>query len=473
MRLICNGKRGRSACPNAPETVNEPHHLEMTDALPQIIAGGNAKALESYLENLKPMQTARALARLTDDERARLVALLSPEDVAEVMTDLSDEQAADLLEDMTPRQAAAIVQELPSDHQADILGEIGEAAAANILEHLPPEDARDARRLMEYPHDSAGGLMHLDYLVYPDTMMVRDVADDLHANGLKYSDYEVQYIYITDAAHRLVGVLRLRDLILSPGFRSVRQVMIPKPLAVKLADGLDTLVGFFDENNLIGAPVVDEKGALVGIVRQHDVREAASERQQTSFLKASGIIGGDELRSMPFQVRSVRRLAWLCLNVGLNMVAASVIARNEETLQAAIALAFFMPIISDMSGSAGNQAAAVSIRELSLGLVTPRELVRVALKEIGVGLLNGLVLGALMVAVALVYKGNLWLGLVVGSALALNSVVAVLVGGTVPLLLKRWKLDPGVATGVILTTITDMCGFFLILKLASLVLDRL
>ena len=122
MRLICNGKRGRSACPNAPQTVNEPHHLEMTDALPQIIAGGNAKALESYLENLKPMQTARALARLTDHERARLVALLSPEEVAEVMTDLSDEQAADLLEDMSPRQAAAIVQELPATSRPTFSG---------------------------------------------------------------------------------------------------------------------------------------------------------------------------------------------------------------------------------------------------------------------------------------------------------------------------------------------------------------
>jgi magnesium transporter len=186
-----------------------------------------------------------------------------------------------------------------------------------------------------------------------------------------------------------------------------------------------------------------------------------------------GIVGGDEIRSLPLLVRSRRRLSWLSVNVLLNIVAASVIAAYEETLAAAIALAVFLPMVSDMSGCSGNQAVAVSIRELALGITKPFELLRVWLQEVKVGLINGVVLGTLLAAVSTLWKGNPWLGLVIGSALALNTVIAVSLGGTIPLLLKRMKFDPAVASGPILTTLTDICGFFLVLSFATAILPKL
>jgi magnesium transporter len=154
-------------------------------------------------------------------------------------------------------------------------------------------------------------------------------------------------------------------------------------------------------------------------------------------------------------------------------MAASVIAFYQETLQAAIALAVFLPIISDMSGCSGNQAVAVSIRELSLGLIKPREFARVFLKEFSVGLVNGAVLGLLLGAVAYLWKENYYLSLVVAGALAANTLISVLIGGSVPLLLKRFRVDPALASGPILTTITDMCGFFLVLSFAQTLLQKL
>jgi magnesium transporter len=171
---------------------------------------------------------------------------------------------------------------------------------------------------------------------------------------------------------------------------------------------------------------------------------------------------------MPVLLRSRRRLSWLSVNIVLNIIAASVIAFYEDTLSAVIALAVFLPIISDMSGCSGNQAVAVSMRELSLGTVKPGEVFRVWLQEISVGLINGVVLGLLIAIVAYIWKGNIWLGIVAGSALTINTLVSVSIGGTVPLVLKKMNIDPALASGPILTTITDMVGFLLVLGFATI-----
>ena len=186
-----------------------------------------------------------------------------------------------------------------------------------------------------------------------------------------------------------------------------------------------------------------------------------------------GIVGGDEIRTLPIITRTRRRLSWLSINIVLNLIAASVIALYLDTLGAVIALAVFLPIISDMSGCTGNQAVAVSLRELALGIVKPYEALHVLKKEISVGLLNGIALGSLLGGVAWLWKGNPYLGLVVGGALVLNTLIAVSIGGSVPLLLKRFGVDPALASGPILKTVTDICGFFLVLSFAALMLQQL
>lgn len=176
---------------------------------------------------------------------------------------------------------------------------------------------------------------------------------------------------------------------------------------------------------------------------------------------------------MPLPVRARRRLAWLSANIVLNVIAASVISAYEETLSAFIAIAIFLPMVSDMSGCSGNQAVAVTMRELSLGLVRPIDMGRVWVKEVSVGLINGAALGILIGIVAWMWKGSLFLGLVIGTALALNTVIAVSIGGVVPLLLKWIGQDPAAASGPLLTTITDMAGFFLVLSLATAMMPYL
>jgi magnesium transporter len=266
---------------------------------------------------------------------------------------------------------------------------------------MPPRETRDVLELIEYPDDTAGGLMVKEYVAYPDDYDVEHVISDLRRNRAKYSDYDIQYVYVISAKQTLVGVLRLRDILFSSRLARLKDIMIGDPYKVEARFGLAELEEFFIRHNLYGAPVLDSMGRLIGVVKRKSQLLATAKRDNLSFLKFIGIIGGEEFRSMKLTVRSGRRLSWLSINIVLNIVAASVIALYQDTLEKAIVLAVFLPIISDMSGCSGNQAVAVSLRELALGLIRPVELLRVFLKESCVGIINGLVLGCVLACITI------------------------------------------------------------------------
>ena len=443
------------------------------ETLSKIIAEGNDVELTKFIDTLSPSETARAISRLTEEEQLLLLSLLKPEDAADVIEDISDEQAADLVEDMPSEQAAAIMEEMSSDHLVDVLGEMDDDISEAILAKMHGDDAIEARMMLEYEPDCAGGLMISEFLAYNLNYTIQDVLNDLQKNRSEYADYNVQYFYVVDSEEKLAGVLRMNDLLFPARETRLADVMIRSPLSVSDKASLKELQEFFDEHHLFGVPVVDSKQRLVGVVQPDAVEEAISKQKTKTFLRLSGIIGGEEFRTMPLFSRSGRRLSWLSLNIVLNIIAASVIALYQDTLAAVITLAVFLPMVSDMSGCSGNQAVAVSMRELSLGLVRPGELFWVLVKEAKIGIINGLVLGTLLGGVAFFWKGNPWLGLVVGGALAANTLVSVTLGGMLPLILKRLKLDPALVSSPLLTTVTDMCGFFFVLSFAAAVLPKL
>lgn len=443
------------------------------DSLVELASRGDTTELGRFIEGLSSGEAARAISRLDAQERARVLTALGPQRAAELIEECPPVQATEFIGQLPPETAAAIIQAMPSDEQADLITTLDQAEAEAILQEMEPEEAAEARKLASYEPDEAGGLMITEFLSFPENLAAGDVLDDLRRNAEKYSDYDVQYVYCTSPFGHLVGVLRLRDLLLTPKHRPLSDFMIRKPLSVRAHTSLDELDELFERHGYFGMPVVDDEGRLLGVVRRADVEAAQRDKAGSDYLKTQGIVGGEELRTMPLAGRVGRRLPWLAGNIVLNVMAASVIAFYQDTLAAAIALAVFLPIISDMSGNAGIQAIAVSLREMTLGQLKTREVVWVALKESSLGVINGLALGVLLAIVALLWKGNMWLGLVVGAALAINTVVAAVVGGSLPLILRQLKKDPALASGPILTTVTDMCGFFLVLSFASAVLPRI
>ena len=442
------------------------------DELEGLIRARDAAGIARFFAELPPGEIARVIARLDEDEQTHILRELKPAHAAGLVGQVPDTQAVAMIGRLEPPEAAAILETLPSNERADLLTSIAPPEAEAILAEMAPEKADAVRELARYAPDVTGGLMVKEFLAYPLDRTVADVVDDLRRNVERYKRYDVQYAYVTEDG-RLVGVLRLRDLLLAAPATPLSRVALPDPVRLRDDATLDELREFFRRHAYFGVPVVDREGRLLGVVRRSAVKEALAERTAEDYLKSQGIVGGEELRTMPLLTRSRRRLSWLTVNILLNVVAASVIAVYQDTLSAVIALAVFLPIISDMSGCSGNQAVAVSIRELTLGLVRPVDMLRVWLKEIAVGSFNGLILGLLVAGVAVLWKGNVWLGVVVGAAMAVNTVVAVTVGGLVPLVLRRMRMDPALASGPILTTITDLCGFLLILGLATQFLPRL
>jgi magnesium transporter len=448
------------------ETERQPWEM-----LEQLAESGDTKALEAYIASIGPSEAFRAILRVDPGRQEQVLTTLSPAGAADLIEEIPDEHAADLIEQLSAKEAVSILNEMESAEQADVLGDMEELEAEAILSEMTPEDAAQVRRLINYPFDVAGGLMSTEFLSYEEGAVVRDVIEALSHRAEEHTDGEV-HVYVVSSRGKLVGVLDLRDLVLSRRATPLADIL-KSPLFVSVDTSLDDLSDFFDRHAFFAVPVVDGRHRLVGVVHRQAVAEAESERAELDYLKSKGIIGGDEIRTLPVFTRARRRLSWLSLNIVLNIIAASVIAFYEDTLSAVIALAVFLPIVSDMSGCSGNQAVAVSMRELSLGIVKPFEAMRVWMQELSVGVMNGLALGCLLALAAWLWKGNPYLGLVVGGALAANTLVAVSIGGVVPLLLKRMNVDPAVASGPILTTITDMCGFFLVLSFATIMLPHL
>lgn len=443
------------------------------ESLRELIAKRSVKELLVYFDSLSPQDTALVLSRLDEDERTNLLTILSPEDAADLIEDVSDEQAAQILGDLLPSDAGRIVDELSSDQIVDVLAELDSDEADEILQTMPSESAGIARNSLSYPKNTAGHLMIPEFLSYQEGASIAEVNRDLQEKQETFRTYNIQYIYVVDSDNHLVGVMRIHDLLFSSGPSLLSEVMIKQPYRVRDGAVLDDISEAFSQHSLLALPVVDSDDVLLGIVLPLAVEEAKRKRTVKHFLWLSGIVGGEEFRSMPLFKRSGRRLSWLSLNIVLNIIAASVIAIYQDTLAAAITLAVFLPMVSDMSGCSGNQAVAVSLRELSLGLLRPGEIFRVAFKESTLGLINGIVLGILLGVVAYLWKGNLFLSLVIGAALAGNTLVAVTFGGVLPLILKKLKIDPALVSSPLLTTVTDMCGFFLVLSLASAVLPRI
>jgi magnesium transporter len=237
--------------------------------------------------------------------------------------------------------------------------------------------------------------------------------------------------------------------------------------SVSVHETLDELEDFFDRHDYAAAPVVDEQGRLVGVLPKSEFREALGFRADKQLMRFGGIVGGEELRTLPASTRALRRGVFLLATLLLTLVSISVIGFFESTIEAAPALAMFLPLVAGLCGASGNQAVAVSIREMSLGLIRPSDAIRVARLELGVGLVIGAGLGLAVFAAAWAYRGDAAVAAAVGLSIPSTIVVSTCVGGVVPLWLKGMGLDAAMASGPLITTIVDLSGFLAVLALAA------
>jgi magnesium transporter len=454
--------------------MTEPPSAPAPEELERLVESRDAKATAAAVRALPAEDTPYVLARLDEDTRVSLFELLAEEDAvlaAAVLGQLADEQAGDVIDALTASAAARIVDRMKSDVQADVLAQLDDEDRDEVLAAMSPSEAQDVRERMEYEPDTAGGLMITEFLAYPITRSVTEVIDDLRAHGDAFSHYEVGYVYGTDEEGRLVGVVPMRRLLMASHGRRLADLVVGNPVCVTVDEHLDALEGVIDRVPYRALPVLDKRGELVGVLQRASIRAATADAQAANLQTFAGIIGGVELRSMPTHLRTIRRLAFLLPSILLSFLAVSVIGFYEPLIDRVTALAVFLPLVANLSGAAGNQAVAVSIRELSLGLIRPADVFRVGGKEALLGVANGVVLAGVLAGVVFLSRGETpLLAVAVGGAFVATSVLAVVLGGVLPLVLSRLGVDPAMLSSPILTTLTDVASFLAVLGLASLLL---
>ncbi len=273
------------------------------------------QGLEAYIASLDPGEAIRAILRLDVEDQEKVITTLSPAEAAEIIEDIPDEQAVDIIESLEPKDAAAIVNEMQSDEQANLLADLDAEDAEDILHEMKPEDAKDARELARYADDVAGGLMMREYLSFPESAKVGDVLDDLSARADELEEHFKRYAYVVSSWGRLVGMIEIQDLVVTGRDKPLAEVMTPT-LFIQPDATLDEIKSFFDSRPMQAVPVVDNHSRLLGIVRRSSVQNAIVERSEREMLRMRGIVGGDEIRTLPTLARARRRLSWLRADPG-------------------------------------------------------------------------------------------------------------------------------------------------------------
>jgi len=319
--------------------------------------------------------------------------------------------------------------------------------------------------------DTVGSIMGTAFIAIPVHFDVGQAVEKIRSVP-ELAD-KPAYVYVVDELDRLRGVLFMRDLVFSSPRRPLSELANDNLITVQADMDREEAARILQKTRFMALPVVDKDGRIVGTVTAKDISKVIQEEATEDILKLSGIGGGHESFEVSFMTSVKHRLPWLTLNIFLDLAAVSVIAYFQETVRQVIALAVILPIISDMSGNVGIQTVSLAVRELATGDISVRDFWRIIGKELRVGFLNGLVLGVILAGVGYVMQRNIFLGVIAGLALWINTVIAGIVGAAVPLILKKKGLDPATGSGIFLTTITAFSGFFLTLTLATLFISHL
>lgn len=436
------------------------------EELVALVREGHIPAFVERAWELEPADLADVLAALDDAERVRAVKALPAELSSQALVELPEhEHAEETLAALDPGHAAEIVGELEDDDAADLLGELEPEQQQRILAEV--EDRGEVERLLRYDEESAGGVMTTHVVTVTDTDTVGLALEAIRRQAEDADD--VTEIFVVDHARRLVGTLPFKQLVLSPPARQVREVMDSADVRVAPDVDQEEVARQMARYNVPSVPVVDAAGRLLGRVTYDDVIDV-TEAEATEDLLRFGGVSPDEGLGATWSSAVRSRLPWLYVNLLTAFLAAAVVYFFKGSIERLAVLAVWMPIIAGMGGNAGTQALAVTVRRLSLGQGPATRLREIINKELLVGLVNGAAIGVVIALVA-VLLGEPWrLGLVVFLAMSLNLFVAGFAGSFVPVALERLGADPAVASSVFVTALTDVCGFGLLLGLATVVL---
>jgi magnesium transporter len=428
--------------------------------------------IRNILNDLYPADIAHIINRLEFVQSDYLFSLLPVDEQSKVLVELDDAHREHFLSTLQSRDLTEILEELPTDEATDIVSELPREKAEAVLEELSAEDSSELQELLQYDENTAGGLMQKEVITVRTKDTVKKAVQAVRKSAKEHPSEQIFTIYVVDDNDILVGLLSVSTLILLSPQRKIYKVMETDLISVKTNVDQEEVANIFKKYNMISLPVVDFSGRLVGKITVDDIVDVITEEASEDILRLGGVSQDESITTPPLQAIK-RRLPWLGVYLFTGLITSSIINLFHDTIQAFVVLAALMPIVAGMGGNAGTQAITLTVRGLALGEIDFKNARRAVLKELSVGLLNGALVGFLSgIAVSIAF-GNFVLGIVMCLAMVTNLVIAGLMGTLIPLLLKWAKIDPALASSVLVTTCTDAFGFISFLGFATLFLSLL
>jgi len=419
----------------------------------------------AVIESLQPADQADLVEELSDTNQVALLSHLPPADSADVLEEMEDEDAAALAELLPSAHLANILDEMEVDEAADVLGDLSPERAAAALREM--EEAEEVIPLLQYPDDTAGGLMTPAIVTLRRDWRVQEALAELRR--AEPDADSVYYLFVADEDEVLQGVVGLRDLVVAAPETVVEALMDPGVISVPVTADQEICARTLSRYGFLALPVVDEAGKLVGVITADDLIEVVEDEATEDMYRMVGISGEEQVFG-PLRSSVLKRLPWLAINMLTLFVAITVVDAFEQVIAGMVALATFLPLVSGEGGNVGSQTTTVIVRGMALGEVDQRNGLRVLTKELAAAFINGAIVGTGTGLVIYFWKGEPVIALAAALAMVLNFLVGALAGVLVPLGLKVMKVDPALASAAFVTGVTDTLGFLFFLGIATLLM---
>ncbi len=432
--------------------------------LRESLDSGGLRTARLLIHSLHPSELARLLESLPIRDRAVIWEMVEPDLEGDVLVEVADEVRDGLLQGMPKEELLAAIEGMELDDLADLVADLPEALTQEVLKSLNHQDQQRLQQVLAYDEDSAGGLMNVDIVTVRPDVTVEVVLRYLRAHAEIPDGTDT--IFVVNRDNEYVGSLYLTRLLTEDPDASIDRVMSTDILPIPAHTPSEEVVWEFENRDLLSAPVVDDEYCIVGRITIDDVVDVIRDEAEHSLMSAAGLDEEDDMFA-PVVKSARRRALWLGVNLATAFLAASVVGIFETTVDKVVLLAVLMPVVPSMGGVAGTQSLTIITRAIALGQIDKSNAKGILKKELQVGLLNSLG-WSVVVAVATYIWFNEWrIGAVIAAAMTINLTIAAAAGFAIPLTLKRMKIDPALAGGVVLTTITDVVGYMAFLGLGA------
>ena len=435
-----------------------------------LLEDGKDLELHVFLEDMHAADIAEVLENLEDDQIKHVFSLLSDDKATEVLEEINSEQFSDILAELTYEKKVTLLENMSQDDIVDKLSELSESRQKEIIAFLDFEDAEDVKELLIYDEYTAGRIMTKDFVSIKRHFSVYYAIETLRATA---PDAEtIYYIYVTDDIDRLVGVISLRELIISPPNRPIEQIMNENLITVNINEDQESVANLVSKYDLLAIPVIDDLGVLRGIITIDDILDVVVEEATEDIYK---FVGTSDLEvyehdtSLFNRVKNsvFSRLPWLIITIFGGLMSARVLAHYQDTISANATLAMFMPLLAGMGGNVGTQSSTITVRNIATHAIEGQGILRTLVHEISVGLFVGIVCSLIVAFAAYAMNAEYIIAIIVGLSMWANIVTAATIGTIAPLFFKKIGVDPAVASAPFITTTIDLTGLSIYFTLAT------